>query len=122
MVCVPSLVGGAGISAGLDSAGDEAVGISINANEVFIKKQGFVSKVHRKKPHLKPMLRHVQRSNAGKSVVRSCIERVVADQKAQTELFVRTMGIIRANMRIGLANIVYNVRRFLFLERISAPI
>ncbi|MBS1079755.1 IS5/IS1182 family transposase, partial [Gluconobacter kondonii] len=45
---------------------------------------------------------------------------VFADQKSQTGLFIRTVGITRATMRIGLANIVYNMRRFLFLERISA--
>ncbi|NVN03966.1 hypothetical protein HW517_15985 [Asaia spathodeae] len=38
----------------------------------------------------------------------------------QLEAFSRTVGITRATMRIGLANIVYNMRRFLFLERISA--
>ncbi|MBS1036154.1 IS5/IS1182 family transposase, partial [Gluconobacter cerinus] len=43
---------------------------------------------------------------------------VFADQKSQTGLFVGTVGITRASMRIGLANIVYNMRRFLFLERI----
>ncbi|MFT8716046.1 MAG: IS5/IS1182 family transposase, partial [Gluconobacter potus] len=43
-----------------------------------------------------------------------------ADQKAQKGLFVRTMGITRVTMRIGLANIVYNMRRFLFLEWINA--
>ncbi|MBS1081796.1 IS5/IS1182 family transposase, partial [Gluconobacter kondonii] len=64
--------------------------------------------------------RHIQRSNAGKSVIRSRVEHVFADQKSQTGLFVRTVGIARATMRIGLANIVYNMRRFLFLERISA--
>ncbi|MBS1024739.1 IS5/IS1182 family transposase, partial [Gluconobacter cerinus] len=35
-------------------------------------------------------------------------------------LFVRTVGITRATMRVGLANIVYNMRRLLFLERLSA--
>ncbi|WP_264779041.1 transposase, partial [Gluconobacter sphaericus] len=44
------------------------------ANEDFMEKQDFVSKVHRKKPHLKPMHRHIQRSNAGKSVIRSRVE------------------------------------------------
>ncbi|MBS1032970.1 IS5/IS1182 family transposase, partial [Gluconobacter cerinus] len=34
--------------------------------------------------------------------------------------FIRTIGISRATMRIGLANIVYNMRRFLLLERMSA--
>ncbi|MBS1039158.1 IS5/IS1182 family transposase, partial [Gluconobacter cerinus] len=45
---------------------------------------------------------------------------VFADQKSQTGLFIRTVGITRATMRIGLANIVYNMRRFIFLEQISA--
>ena len=60
------------------------------------------------------------KSNAGKSVIRSRVEHVFADQKSQTGLFIRTVGITRATMRIGLANIVYNMRRFLFLERLNA--
>ena len=86
------------------------------ANEDFMDKQGFTSKAHRKKPHLKSMPRHIQRSNTGKSVVRSRVEHVFADQKSQTGLFIRTVGITRAIMKIGRPNIVYNMRRFLFLE------
>ncbi|WP_236709277.1 transposase, partial [Acetobacter tropicalis] len=71
------------------------------ANEDFMEKEGFVSKVHRKKPHLKPMPRHIQKSNAGKSVIRSRVEHVFADRKSQTGLFIRTVGISRATMRIG---------------------
>jgi len=89
------------------------------ANEDFMEKKGFVSNVHRKKPHLKPMPLHIQRSNAGKFVIQSRVGHVFADQKSQMGLFVRTVGITRATMRIGLANIVYNMRLFLFLERIS---
>ncbi|KGB23401.1 Mobile element protein [Acetobacter pomorum] len=47
------------------------------------------------------------------------VEHVFADQKSQTGLFIRTVGITRAAIRIGLANIVYNMRRFLFIERMS---
>ena len=83
-------------------------------------KQGLVSRVHRKKPHLKPMPCHVQRSNAGKFVIRSGVEHVFADQKSQMGLCIRTVGITRGTMKIGLANIVYNMRRFIFLERICA--
>ncbi|GAN62608.1 transposase [Acetobacter indonesiensis NRIC 0313] len=90
------------------------------ANEDFMDKHGFVSKVHRKKPLLKPMPRHIQRSNAGKSIILSRVEHVFADQKSQTGLFVRTVGIARATMRIGLANIVYNMSRFLLLKQIKA--
>ena len=39
------------------------------ANEDFMEKHGSVSKAHRKKPHLKPMPRHIQKSNAKKSVI-----------------------------------------------------
>lgn len=90
------------------------------ANEAFMEKHGFVSKIHRKKSHLKPMPWHIQRSDAGKSVIRSRVEHVFAAQKSQTGLFVRTVGITRAIMRVGLANIVYNMCRFIFLERIRA--
>jgi len=52
------------------------------ANEDFMDRQGLVSKIHRKKPHLKPVPRHIQRSNAGKSIIRSRVEHVFADQKS----------------------------------------
>ncbi|GBR43526.1 hypothetical protein GRO01_26670 [Gluconobacter roseus NBRC 3990] len=84
-----------------------------------MKKKGFVSKVHRKKPELKPMPQYIRRSNARKSVIRFLVGHVFADQKSQTGLFVRTVGITWDTMRIGLANIVYNMRRFLFLERLN---
>lgn len=61
-----------------------------------------------------------RRSNAGKSLIRSRVEHVFADQKSRIGLFVRTVGIRRAEMKIGVANLVYNIRRFLYLERINA--
>ena len=36
-------------------------------------------------------------------------------------LFVRTIGIARARTKIGLANLVCNMRRLLWLERQAAP-
>jgi hypothetical protein len=35
------------------------------------------------------------------------------------ELFVRTVGIKRAEMKIGMANLVYNIPRLIFMERIG---
>ena len=35
------------------------------------------------------------------------------------DLFIRTIGIARAKMKIGLANFVYNIKRLLFLRRIA---
>jgi len=34
-------------------------------------------------------------------------------------LFIRTIGIARATVKIGLANLVYNIQRLLFLRRIA---
>ena len=33
------------------------------------------------------------------------------------DLFIRTIGIARATTKIGMANIVYNIKRTLFLRR-----
>ena len=90
------------------------------ANECFMERHGFVSNVHHKKPPHRDMPPRTRRSNAGKSVIRSRVEHVFADQKSRMGLFVRTVGIKRAEMKIGLANLVYNIRRFLYLERVNA--
>ncbi|BCI68670.1 hypothetical protein AAJCM20276_32940 [Acetobacter aceti] len=58
------------------------------AKGAFMEKQDFVSKIHRKKPTLQPMPRYIKRSNTGKSVIRSQVEHVFADQKSQTGLFI----------------------------------
>jgi hypothetical protein len=40
-----------------------------------------------------------------------------AGQKARMDLFIRTIGMARAEAKIGLANLAYNLQRFLFHER-----
>jgi hypothetical protein len=35
------------------------------------------------------------------------------------DLFIRTIGIARATTKSGLANLVYNIQRLLFLRRIA---
>ncbi|NHN93015.1 hypothetical protein GVI59_13770 [Acetobacter sicerae] len=45
-------------------------------NAAFMEKQGLISKGQRKKPHRQPIPQHVQRSNAGKSIIRSRAEHV----------------------------------------------
>ena len=62
-----------------------------------------------------------QRANRARSKVRSSIEHVCGDQKSRLGLFVRTIGIARATAKIGLANLAYNMRRLIWLERRPAP-
>jgi len=90
------------------------------ANETFMEKNGFVSRVHRKKPRGKPMSDSVRRANAKKSKVRSRVEHVFAEQKDRMGLFIRTIGIARAKVKIGMANLVYNFKRLVFLQRMAA--
>lgn len=86
-------------------------------NETFMADDGFVSRVHRKKPRGRPMPERTRRANNAKSQIRSRVEHVFADQKTRIGLFVRTIGIARATTKIGLVNLVYNIRRLLFIQR-----
>jgi IS5 family transposase len=92
-------------------------GYRSQANEDFMAKNGFVSKVHRKKPKGRPMPDVTRRANALKSKVRAHVEHVFAVQKDRMDLFIRTIGIARATTKIGMANIVYNIKRTLFLRK-----
>jgi transposase, IS5 family len=60
------------------------------------------------------------RANNAKSKIRSCVEHVFAEQKERMGLFIRTIGIARATVKIGVANLVYNIKRLVFLRR-AAP-
>jgi len=35
------------------------------------------------------------------------------------DLFIRTIGIARATMKIGMANTVYNLKRLVYLDRLA---
>jgi IS5 family transposase len=84
-------------------------------NEAMLKRRGFVSRIHRKKPKGKPMPKLMRRANARKSKVRSAVEHVFAQEKGPMGLIIRTIGIARAKVKIGLTNLAYNMRRFVFL-------
>lgn len=90
-------------------------------NEELLRQRMLVSrihrKIHRKKPAERPMPPRTAGANARKSAVRADIEHVFAEQKARMGLFVRTIGLARATTKIGRANLVYNIRRLLWLDR-----
>ncbi len=60
---------------------------------------------------------HIRRGNATRSKIRAGIEHVFAHQKGPRALCIQTIGIVRARVKIGLANLTYNIRRLVFLER-----
>jgi len=85
-------------------------------NEAMLARRGLVSRIHRKKPQGRPMPVLTRRANARKSAVRSAVEHVFARQKGPMGLVVRTIGIARARVKIGLANLAYNMKRFVWLS------
>lgn len=86
-------------------------------NEAYIAENGYTSQIHRKKPKGKPMPKHISRANNQKSKIRSKVEHVFAVQKDQMKLFIRTIGIKRASLKIGMVNLAYNMKRYVFWEK-----
>jgi IS5 family transposase len=86
------------------------------ANETFLNKNGFVSHIHRKKPKGRAMHETMRRANNAQSKIRSPVEHVFAEQKDRMGLFIRTIGIARTTIKIGMANLVYNIKRLIFLR------
>ena len=90
-------------------------------NERFLDKAGKVSRIHHKKPRGKPMPHAVSRANAARSKIRARVEHVFAEQKDRMGLFIRTIGIARAEAAITLANMAYNMKRWCWLDGRIAP-
>jgi IS5 family transposase len=90
------------------------------ANEAAIAAAGRRSMIHFRTPKGRPMSGPHRRANRARSAVRSAIEHVFAEQKARMGLFVRTIGLARATVKIGLANMAYNLRRLAWLDGRSA--
>ena len=90
------------------------------ANEKWLKRMGRVSRIHRRKPRGRPMPERTAKANAAKSKVRARVEHVFAHQKSKMGLFIRTIGLRRAEAKITLANLAYNMDRLIFHERRAA--
>jgi IS5 family transposase len=86
-------------------------------NEAALETAGRRSMIHFKKPKDRPMSGPHRRANRARSAVRSAIEHVFAEQKTRMRLFVRTIGLARATVKIGMANMAYNMKRLVWLER-----
>lgn len=90
------------------------------ANETWLEKMGRTSHIHHKKPKGRPMPVHQAKGNATKSRTRARVEHVFGEQKSKMGLFIRTIGIARAEAKIGIANLAYNMKRLIFLQRRTA--
>lgn len=88
--------------------------------EDILKEQGYRSKVQRKGKRGKPLSEREQQGNRTRSKVRSRVEHVFGAQSNLRKKAIRSIGMVRARTEIGMMNLVYNMRRLCFLERIGA--
>lgn len=94
-----------------------------DGTEIDLYASGYRSHVHKKGKRNKPLSEKQKEINTRKSRVRARVEHVFgAIHNEQGGLMVRTIGQARATTKIGLMNLVYNMRRCVSLNRISASI
>ena len=90
------------------------------ANLVLLAPRGLRAEFQHQKSRGKAMP-NIARGNANRARIRSHIEHVFAAQKHRLGLVIRTIGIIRARAKIGLANLTYNFTRLAWHHRRTTP-
>ena len=86
--------------------------------EAALAAGGLTSHIHRRGNRNKPLTKRQEAANKTRSKVRARVEHVFGNQhNSMGGKFIRTIGIVRATTRIGLANLAYNMRRLVVLER-----
>jgi transposase, IS5 family len=89
--------------------------------EAKLKARGYKSRIHRRGARNHPLCKRQQTANTTRSRVRARVEHVFGDQQnGMGGKLVRTIGMARAGAKIGLMNLVYNMRRLVQLERMAA--
>ena len=94
---------------------DSAYGSKVNRQ--MLERRGLKAEIHTRKPKGKAMSERASKANGRRSKIRAFVEHPFAHLKSIMGLFVRTIGIDRATTKIGLANLTYNFRRYIFHER-----
>jgi transposase, IS5 family len=90
------------------------------ATEAKLKARGFKSRIHVRAGRNHPLSQTQEAANRKKSKIRARIEHVFgAQETAPGGRIVRTIGMVRARAKIGLANLAYNIRRLVTLERMA---
>lgn len=84
----------------------------------YLELLGFTDRICRKGYRGKPLTEAEKRGNRTKSRVRARVEHVFGQMKlAGAKFLVRTVGMARARAKIGLMNLVYNMRRLVTLSQ-----
>jgi IS5 family transposase len=88
------------------------------AREEKLRAQGYKSRIHHKGDNRRRLNKKQQDANHWRSKIRSRVEHAFGDQHArQGGILVRIKGKVRAAVKIGLMNPMYNMRRLEYLLR-----
>jgi IS5 family transposase len=91
------------------------------AHEESLNDLGYRSHVHKKGKRNKPLSDQDKKSNKQKSTVRVRVEHVFGSMtNEQGGLYFKVIGLARTAIKVGMMNIVYNMRRFVTLQRMSS--
>lgn len=90
-------------------------------NEAFLASGMFTSHIHQRRKPRRALPERIAKANTRRSKIRAQVEHVFAGQKNRMGLVVRTIGIARATIKIGMANLAYNFQRLAWLEGRTAP-
>ena len=86
--------------------------------ETQLKAKRLHSKIHHKAARNKPLTAQQKTHNHARSRIRARVEHVFGHQvTAMGGKLIRTIGLLRATVKIGLKNLTYNMHRFLILTR-----
>lgn len=90
--------------------------------EARLKEQGYRSRIHYRGCHHAPLSGRQRTSNRQRSKIRARVEHVFGHMTtAMGGCLVRTIGLARAEAKIGLKNLTYNLQRFTYLTLKAAP-
>jgi IS5 family transposase len=73
------------------------------------------NRIHEKGYRNKPLTETQKKNNTAKSRIRVRVEHVFGAMRHFGEIFIRTIGIKRAEFQIGLLNLTYNLTRYAYL-------
>ncbi len=72
---------------------------------IIARRRGLVSPIHRKQPKGRPTPERARIASAAMSKARSGVEHVFVHENGPTGLVIKTIGLARAELKIGLANL-----------------
>ncbi|MBU2732742.1 transposase [Acidithiobacillus ferridurans] len=87
--------------------------------EQMLCQKGYRSGIHEKAQRNRPLTKAQELADTRRSHHRARVEYAFAAMVQQGGKFLRTIGMARAEVKIGMMNLVYNMRRFTCLMQLS---